>query len=568
MMQSNILFPHQGKDFLLFLLLFVALTILTISSLGMYTGIFVHMNSRIETLKEPTHNFIKDMPGKFLVPWEALTPAKDQGHRMTCWAFAVTGFLEASYNYVAKKLHGHSHTSYVSFSEQVFGIKMVERCTFNSSNKYCTNGQRLHNASDGIPEWLYYFKDVNHKWAVPNNLCEYKSYESEWDVCPHINTTLKENPVRFTVENITTAYTIRGIKELLVNTNLPVTWTHGTFTKVYKTACSRLSNPNLNTDCVTKKYPCGNDYCYEIKVSAFDKNGVFDMTEKSYVSGTHSMLIVGWNDHMRINRDSPYLGLNEFSKGGFIVKNSWGFSGHSAGYWASNHSTIQEDSLCPNFGVYQNWIPVNYECLKTNFNLSACANNLYRTVHDQLYSDATVLKCSDLAKKEEYANALGLTQCALPQNKGKELRFALQSEVISQQIYTSAPQVKIRYQNEDSGQAQFYLVMWEEGSNDIIEVITDVTTYIALERLLEPVVTVENSKYCGYYFVPFDTFLFGNNRYLNYGDDTIAFSSFNIKWDKTSFLDEKNGGYNYEALEKEVKHNQYIPLNFKGPYSD
>lgn len=47
MMQSNILFPRQGRDFLYFILLFVALITLVVASLTMYVGIFIRLNKRI-----------------------------------------------------------------------------------------------------------------------------------------------------------------------------------------------------------------------------------------------------------------------------------------------------------------------------------------------------------------------------------------------------------------------------------------------------------------------------------------------------------------------------------------
>lgn len=442
-----------------------------------------------------------------------------------CWAFTTAGFLEAAYNSEAKLKHGHSCDSYVSFSEQVFGIKMVDTCSVEQPSKFCTNGQRQKNASDGLPEWLYYFRDNNQNWAVPSNACPYKSVESEWNVCPDIETRLKTNPVRFHVDSIKTVYSIADVKEMLISTGLPVTWTHGVYNKVYRTKCSRLNNPDANEDCKEKRIPCDGEYCYEIEVSSFDNNGVFDITAKSYIGGVHSMLIVGWNDDFRINRNAQHRKINEFSRGGFIVKNSWGFSGHSAGYWMSNHSTVQEDSLCPNFNAYQNWIPLDYECFSNSKDTEACANGNYRIVQLKRYNSATVLKCSKLAKNPEYATAFGMDYCAREENANKELRFALESEKNVQAIYQSAAMVKLRYTNEEEGQAKFYLVMWEETANgiqNVQEVVTEVTTYQELEKLFEPVVSVANTKYCGYYFIPYDVFKFGNSRFLNYGDDTIV----------------------------------------------
>ncbi|ELP88240.1 hypothetical protein EIN_225730 [Entamoeba invadens IP1] len=576
MMQSHTLFPREGKDFLLFILIFVSLTTLVVSSLCIYVGIFVHLNTRIEDLEQPTYNYIHEQPVKYVIPWSALTPPKNEGEREMCWAFGITGFLEAAYNSEAKQYHGHSPSSYVSFSEQIFGIEITELCNTSNPSKFCTNGQRTHSTSNGLPEWLYYFRDNNQNWAIPSNACPYNTNENEWNLCKtetsdqtaNIPTLLKTNPIKFIVNNITTAYSIQDIKTLLVNTKLPVTWTHGVFNKVYRTKCSRLDNQGVNNDdCVSKRFPCGdNEYCYEIEVSSFDNNGVFDITGKSYVSSVRSMLIVGYNDDFRINRNAQHRKINEFSRGGFVVKNSWGNQGHSAGYFMSNHSTVQEDSLCPNFGTYQNWIPIDFECFKTSMDASACANGFYRIVRLVRYNSGTVLKCSELAKKQEYAAAFGFDYCAKEENQGKELRFALQSEKNVQVIYTSAPMVKLRYTNEEEGQAKFYLIMWEDGKDGAEEIITNPTTPQELEKLFDPVVSVENSAYCGYYYVPYDVFKFGNTRFLNYGDDTIAFSSFNITFDKTSFLDEKNSGYDYSALEKEVQLNKFVPLDFKGPY--
>jgi len=66
-------------------------------------------------------------------------------------------------------------------------------------------------------------------------------------------------------------------------------------------------------------------------------------------------------------------------------------------------------------------------------------------------------------------------------------------------------------------------------------ITTNATTWYGLEHLLEPTEIVGNSDHCGYYFMPYDTFLKSNFINPNYGTDTPAFSYMDIEWDKSSF---------------------------------
>ena len=528
------------------------------------------MTDRLEELDEPFVYAQNELPTKYAIPWTSITPVKDQASRGTCWIFATMAFLEAAYNKEAKEKHGHRNDTYVRFSEQAYGIKMVETCQVDNPSPYCTNGQRWGTPTDGLPEWLYYFNGNNSKWAIPENLCPYHDTEDEWDICPALNETIKKNPITYHIHNITSVYTVSEIKRLLIDIGLPVTWSHGVFNRVYTAKCSQLKNQSVVQDCVDKRMPCGDDYCYEIMTSSYDNNGIFDMTGKSYVGGGHSMAIVGWNDDFRVNRNANHRKINEYSKGGFIIKNSWGPSAHSIGYFLSNHSTVQEDALCPNFNVYQNWIPMDYECFNKSMDAKECTDGFYRIIRLKRYEEGTILKCTNTAKDMAKSTAMGFNFCALEENVNKTWRFALQSERNKQAVYSSQPMVKVRYANSDEGQVHYYLMAWEEGSNEVKEIITDPMTYLELEKLLTPITTVENAKYCGYYFIPYDVFKFGNVRQHNYGDDTAAFSSFNITFDESSFLDAEgkkgNEGYSYEGLRYEVDNNKFDPLDFKGPY--
>jgi rhodanese-related sulfurtransferase len=49
-----------------------------------------------------------------------------------------------------------------------------------------------------------------------------------------------------------------------------------------------------------------------------------------------------------------------------------------------------------------------------------------------------------------------------------------------------------------------------EGTNNVQEIVTDPTTPLELEKLFTPVVTHDNTHYCGYYFIPYDVFKFSN----------------------------------------------------------
>ncbi|OQS01605.1 hypothetical protein ACHHYP_00566 [Achlya hypogyna] len=67
------------------------------------------------------------LPSKYAV--QHVTPRKDQSSRGTCWDFSTIGVLEQSYRAHGLARGWLEEDEYVSFSEQAYGVEVMELCT-------------------------------------------------------------------------------------------------------------------------------------------------------------------------------------------------------------------------------------------------------------------------------------------------------------------------------------------------------------------------------------------------------------------------------------------------------
>jgi hypothetical protein len=168
---------------------------------------------------------------------------------------------------------------------------------------------------------------------------------------------------------------------------------------------------------------------------------------------------------------------------------------------------------------------------------------------------ATVLKCQDRALKPEAAT-FGWTGCQ------KDKAYVIVGNPADDFLspLTSRPESVL-------GLRQFRLIEFDPNNKNVkaTEVLTNATTWYALERLLTPVNATPNTDQCGYYFMPYDTFLKSNVIQPVSGTDTPIFSAFDIEWTKESYLANKPKGTkkDYTLIEKSTK--KFSIHKFDGP---
>jgi len=536
---------------LILLIVFVCLTI--VSGIIRMAGV----NKMHEHFKN--RHFMRPFPQSFLIPSDVRTPVKNQAHRGTCYIFSSMGLLEASYRRQGIANGWLKPDEYVSFSEQAYGIGLTRYCTSHKEDPHCLGGPPNNETADGQPEWLYYMYDGMHQYVLPTAVCPYQPEGSGQFECPGFDEAVEKNPLSYKVKGMRSAYSISDIKRLMLETNGPLSFSHVLVSGTYLAPCDDPNSLGYDSQqCKQCLHPCSlssDKCCAQITVPGYTTDGVFGTYSTPFIVGGHAMIIVGWNDDMAVSPDITDAHPT-VSVGGFIIKNSWDTTvGHSAEYWAMNHSTLEESMVCPCEGAYRSWIPVDSDCMLTKKDPVACgASKKY--VINQWKIGGTVLKCQDRALTPDTAASLGWTGCQ------KDRVYVVAGDPSNSFLspLTTRPESVL-------GLRKFKLIEYSSTDPSVTpkEVETNATTWYALERLLTPVNMTPNTDQCGYYFMPYDTFLKSNIVQPVSGTDTPVFSAFDIEWTKESYLANKPKGTkkDYSLLEKSTK--KFTIRHFDGP---
>ncbi|RHY39694.1 hypothetical protein DYB34_013995 [Aphanomyces astaci] len=284
------------------------------------------------------------LPIKFAVDY--VTPYKDQARRGTCWDFGTIGALEQSYRKHGVAKGWLDSNEYVSFSEQAYGIEVMELCT----------GPVWRNSTEGGEVPLLYYLHKGLKDSVfPTRVCPYTSSPGhDWD-CPELDDAFvrKSNPLSFTVNDMGTFYDQASIKHKLVQSGLamPVSTTLVSVQHMYPCVGKLLAN---DPRCVAAtcqlcppELPMATCCVPADSTHGQNMDGEFLAHSGMQVEDGHTMLVVAYNDLFR---------TREGATGGFVVKNSWqdGFQGsHSMAYWMQDVSEWDDRIMCPNSFKYK-----------------------------------------------------------------------------------------------------------------------------------------------------------------------------------------------------------------------
>jgi len=345
------------------------------------------------------------IPKQYCVNDSYLLPVWNQFDRGTCWSFASIYMLESSYKHQGI-LNGYLNNSeYVAFSQEGLAKYMVKKCLSDPTTEVCKKSPRRHNKSNSgsIEDFLSfyeYYSDMKSS-ILPIAGCPYQQLPENELQCPDFDKHVSTNPIEFDIEDPELAIGIQKVKELIVKVQRPVTFSIPLPVTRYWYECND-KNPKVMESkmCQESLYRCQHDpskFCSFMDYQLSKPNTAEMITHNSdsisYGVG-HAMVMVGYNDNLieplpvNITRKPP-------SKGGFILRNSWGARGHSLEYLMGKISHDQEMIICPNPGDVMTWIPVSHSCISSQGIGSQCSKDIKRFLGNSVFVGGTELTCKN-----------------------------------------------------------------------------------------------------------------------------------------------------------------------------
>eukprot|EP00727_Mastigamoeba_balamuthi_P005918 m51a1_g1946 hypothetical protein (575) ;mRNA; f:955242-957490 len=306
---------------------------------------------------------VSDLPSKWAAKY--LLPQYFQEDRGTCWDFATIGWLEQSYRQNGVEKGFLEPQQYVRFSEQAFGISMIEACRGHRDVCDVLGDLVWQNGTSGGEIWWLYSLTSLYDKVLPASVCPYTDEAHEHE-CPGMAQALAANPIKFDIASMQTAYNVLDSKALMIAHDRPLVWTSLVHDVIYYMPCADqpwASKPECSeakrVRCPTDRY-YNSEYCARYVAAMYNQDGEFMMHGNTVIAGGHGMNAVGYNDEFVTKQGQ---------KGGFIIKNSWhdqtygsdpsgrgGRGSHSVAYWMQTISAWDEKALCPGPLNPDNWL--------------------------------------------------------------------------------------------------------------------------------------------------------------------------------------------------------------------
>ncbi|OQR93357.1 hypothetical protein THRCLA_08461 [Thraustotheca clavata] len=562
-------FDRFSRSFLMSIMNAIAVGVLGITCFSMYSYLqrYEALSNKIESLlNQPMTQQLyaepvcQQVPSKYAV--QHVTPRKDQSMRGTCWDFATIGVLEQSY-----RAHGLAHgwlkkDEYVSFSEQAYGVEVLELCAGPPSSpqqvacRVAGDAMWKNSTEGGEVGVLYYLQHGLANAVYPTAICPYlKNDDGNDTTCPGLKQHKHNNPLLFNVKAMETWYDDLTIKQKLFErkkamaVSTPVSYV----THYYPCIGSFASDPHCTLDHCTLCPPDmpASTCCVPLKGGkSRNMEGEFFSHRGMTLEGGHAMVLVGYND--------AFMTRDGFT-GGFIVKNSWldgpTQGSHSLAYWMQELSDWEERVICPNAFNPTNW----YQCgndaepvvsptnATTNATRTTNVNSFNRTNAFSGGINACLSKEAQIYAQINYQplhlHCIDVNQC------------------------DTSPNTTYFVKNTtDWGDRMTVVCVWEFNS------ITHQSNAFCLKPMLELAIakTLQPDKHeirlndpdrCGFYFMPYEAI----RRFISQFQGFYV-NSFDIEWGAQSYLinREKFPHLDYTLLEKSTLFQH--ANHFDGPF--
>ena len=314
-------------------------------------------------------------------------------------------------------------------------------------------------------------------------LCPFQDVEYEPNItCPNSTIDGKNNPLSFEITNTELRLGIDQVKHMLYEAQKPISFSIPNPVNRYWFDCDEPIVKDSEM-CVQKLYPCPGapeKFCgpmeYHLSKPHYAEH-LFRRGKDVTLGVPHAIVAVGYNDEfvepvpVNITGKPP-------SKGGFILRNSWGSRGHSVEYLSGKITKEQEDSICPNSDDPMGWIPATLDCMQARKNPSECSTDLRKWYGQSLVEGAQELQC------------INETHC------DKTKKYVLLRSPLS-----NKPMVRLTA----TGLPLASVIEYDDETEPRIVEITSLPFdhfYYAFQ-LIDKVQNDE--KHCGYYFFHYDT---------------------------------------------------------------
>ncbi|KAF0695860.1 Aste57867_13380 [Aphanomyces stellatus] len=467
------------------------------------------------------------LPAKFSV--SHVTPYKDQAGRGTCWDFGTIGALEQSYRKHGIEQGWLHPNEYVSFSEQAYGIEVMEMCSGpanSSQQKACriADDNVWRNSTEGgeVPI-LYYLQNSLHESVLPTSVCPYaRRLDHDWD-CPGLSHATTTNPLSFELKHMDTYYDLVTVKQQLVAqaTAMPLSTTLVAVKHFYPCVGAFAKDPRCHVDVCAlcpPELPMATCCLPADDSDGQNMEGEFFSHSGMSVDGGHVMLLVAYNDLFR---------TREGATGGLIVKNSWadGWTGsHSLQYWMQNISEWEERVLCPNSANPFNWYTPTEDDGLTD--IAACLSP-DSVQYAALNRQPLHLTCDDLDLCVEGRQYFAKNRTAW-------------------------------------GDRMHIMCFWEyePATNSSRHLCLPPMLREAIADVFSPVETYKNDPdVCGFYFLPYETI-----RTVSALFDGFFVNNMDVNWAPQSYLANRAQfpQFDYSLLEASTKTQQVV--DFDGPF--
>lgn len=424
----------------------------------------------------------------------------------------------------------------------------------------------LNSSEDQQIESLYYFYNAWPEEAsvsvLPESVCPYRfkpdPLPENWTYfwCPGMEDALKpnQNPIKWTVKGIESAYNLQGAKELLVKANRALGIGAPLPELIYWVPCE--GSPFAESeDCKAHTYQCpeygsaGQDkYCHKLMMDAREQDGVFLASlDPKFMGelGGHAMNIVGYNDEWLFRNRFQTPEMTAQMKGGLILHNSWRGEGHSVKYLMGLESEENENVRCPNHLSPMNWIPAELKCVEEQAQAGKidhkldCSGDLKRVRGKGITNGADLLYCKNAA------------HCDTSKMYVLE-RFG--NDVNVKPTATGLHQIGVI---EIDNTTNPYTVR----RMDIVD-----APFWAMSQYFAPITETfvpNNEDECGYWMLPYQTL--ENMQRLNWDLlDNFRVFDIEVEFAEHSYAkSEKSKSYNTTLLQQSTKERK--PIDFDGP---